>query len=61
MNVVQNDGQAGNYRFVRRIRTDKRAWVIDWSIPALVGDPEVVRAYDHEISTGSRVIAIAPE
>jgi hypothetical protein len=35
--------------------------VIDWSTPALVGDPEVVRAYDHEISTGSRVIAIAPE
>ena len=39
--------------------------VIEWSIPALVGDPEVVKTHDHEISRWEvglwKVIAIAPE
>jgi len=41
--LFPNSGQAGSYRFVGRITTDKRACVHEWSSSRLVGQPEVVQ------------------
>jgi hypothetical protein len=39
---LPNDGQIGNYRFVRRISTDKRPCVHEWSSSWLVAQPEAI-------------------
>lgn len=39
-----DDGQAGSYRFVRRISTDKRACVYEYRVNSrVVGKPEVIQ------------------
>ena len=40
---LPNDRQVGDYRFVRRISTDKRACVYEYSVNSrVVGKPEVI-------------------